>query len=194
MNKMILNKIADIRSGYTFRGKVDEKPGSGIRMLQIRDVRDNKIIQDRDLLEIEWKGNQNIPTIEQGDIAIIARGISNNAALMIGTEKVVPSNQLLVLSVKSKEVLPEYLCWWLNRPSTQVILTGCHAGTSIPSISKKEMSGISIPVPALSIQNKILNLFQLQLQEKKLYERLLKNREIMLEGLFQQLLDNGETK
>lgn len=194
MNKMILNKIADIRSGYTFRGKVDEKPGSGIRMLQIRDVRDNKIIQDRDLLEIEWKGNQKIPTIEQGDIAIIARGISNNAALMIGTEKVVPSNQLLVLSVKSKEVLPEYLCWWLNRPSTQVILTGCHAGTSIPSISKKEMSGISIPVPALSIQNKILNLFQLQLQEKKLYERLLKNREIMLEGLFQQLLDNGETK
>ncbi len=141
MNKMILNKIADIRSGYTFRGKVDEKPGSGIRMLQIRDVRDNKIIQDRDLLEIEWKGNQNIPTIEQGDIAIIARGISNNAALMIGTEKVVPSNQLLVLSVKSKEVLPEYLCWWLNRPSTQVILTGCHAGTSIPSISKKRCQG-----------------------------------------------------
>lgn len=194
MNKMILNKIADIRSGYTFRGKVDEKPGSGIRMLQIRDVRDNKIIQDRDLVEIEWKGNQNIPTIEQGDIAIIARGISNNAALMNGTEKVVPSNQLLVLSVKSKEVLPEYLCWWLNRPSTQVILTGCQAGTSIPSLSKKEMSGISIPVPAISIQNKILNLFQLQLQEKKLYERLLKNREIMLEGLFQQLLDNGETK
>lgn len=194
MNKMILNKIADIRSGYTFRGKVDEKPGSGIRMLQIRDVRDNKIIQDRDLVEIEWKGNQNIPTIEQGDIAIIARGISNNAALMNGTEKVVPSNQLLVLSVKSKEVLPEYLCWWLNRPSTQVTLTGCHAGTSIPSLSKKELSGISIPVPDISIQNKILGLFKLQLQEKNLYERLLKNREIMLEGLFQRLLDNGETK
>lgn len=194
MNATILKKIADIRSGYTFRGKAEEKPGSGIRMLQIRDVRENSVIQSRDLIEIEWQGNQNIPTIDEGDIAIVARGIANTAALMTGTEKVVPSNQLLVISLKSEICLPEYLCWWLNRQSTQAILTGYHVGTSIPSLSKKELSELSIPVPELSVQRKILNLSELQRQEKLIYEQLLKNREIILEGLFQQLLVNGETK
>lgn len=194
MNATTLKKIADIRTGYTFRGKAEEKPGSGIRMLQIRDVRENSVIQSRDLIEIEWQGNQSIPTIEEGDIAIVARGVANKAALMTGTEKVVPSNQLLVISVKSKVCLPEYLCWWLNRSSTQVILTGYHVGTSIPSLSKKELSELNIPIPNITIQRKILKLSQIQLQEKALYEQLQKNREIMLEGLFQQLLVNGETK
>lgn len=194
MNYTVLKKIADIRSGYTFRGKAKENPGSGIRMLQIRDVRENTVIHSHNLIEIEWQGNLNIPTIEQGDIAVVARGIANSAALMTGTEKVVPSNQLLVLSVRTEAVLSEYLCWWLNHPSTQTILTGFHVGTSIPSLSKKELSELRIPIPDISTQRKILNLAQLKLQEKTLYEQLLKNREMMLEGLFQQLLKNGETK
>lgn len=194
MNYTVLKKIADIRSGYTFRGKAKEKPESGIRMLQIKDVRESSVIQTENLLEIEWPGRSNMPTIEKGDIAIVARGNANNAALMESNATVVPSNQLLVLSIKSNAVVPEYLCWWLNRPSTQAILTGQHAGTSIPSLSKRALSDLSMPVPDLSTQRKILNLSHLQEQEKTLYERLLKNREMMLEGLFQQWLVNGETK
>ena len=194
MNYTILKKIADIRSGYTFRGKSKEKRGSGIRMLQIKDVRESSVIQCENLLEIEWPGRSNMPTIEKGDIAIVARGTTNNAALMKSNATVVPSNQLLVLSIKSNLVVPEYLCWWFNRPSTQAVLTGQHAGTSIPSLSKKALSELSIPVPDIARQEKILNLSHLQAQEKALYESLLKNREMMLEGLFQQWLVNGETK
>lgn len=194
MNYTVLKKIADIRSGYTFRGKAKEQPGSGIRMLQIKDVRESTVIQTESLLEIEWPGRSNMPTIEKHEIAIVARGTANNAALMESNATVVPSNQLLVLSVKSNAIVPEYLCWWLNRPSTQAVLTGQHAGTSIPSLSKKALSELSIPVPDIAMQRKILNLSHLQAQEKELYERLLKNREMMLEGLFQQWLVNGETK
>ena len=194
MNYIVLKDIADIRSGYTFRGKAKELKGSGIRILQIKDVRENLVIDGTSLTEIEWPGKSNIPTIKQGEIAIVARGITNNAALMESNATVVPSNQLLVLSIKSDSVVPEYLCWWLNRPSTQTILAGQHVGTSIPSLSKKELSHLSIPVPEIATQRKILNLYRLQAQEKVLYEQLQKNREVMLEGIFQQLLANGETK
>lgn len=194
MNQVALKDIADIRSGYTFRGKAKVKPKSGIRMLQIKDLKDNFEIKNQELLEIQWSGNTRMPTIEYDEIAIIARGSTNNAALMKSDFKIIPSNQLLILNIKSERVVPEYVCWWLNRPTVQNKLAELHVGTSIPSLSKKELLGLNICLPDIRTQQQIIKLSQLQLQEKVLYERLLKNREIMLEGLFQQLLVNGETK
>jgi restriction endonuclease S subunit len=194
MSQVALKDIANIRSGYTFRGKAQAKRGSGIHMLQIRDLKDNFEIESRELLEIDWSGNNRMPTIEHHEIAIIARGSTNNAALMKGDSKVIPSNQLLIVTIKSEQVIPAYVCWWLNRPTTQNKLAELHVGTSIPSLSKKELLGLDIFLPDTRTQQQVIRLSQLQLQEKALYERLLKNREIMLEGLFQQLLVNGETK
>ncbi len=188
-----INKIADIRSGYTFRGKAKEKKGSGIYMIQIKDVRDSTVIDNSTLLEIEWQAKSSLPTIKTGEIAIVARGMTNQAALMIDTCSVIPSNQLMIIKVMSNLISPEYLCWWLNRPATQNILSNQHTGTSIPSLTKKELSMLTVPIPERSIQQRIVQLSRLQNQEKTLYQCLIKNREMMLDGMFQQLLTNGKT-
>lgn len=188
-----INKVATISSGYTFRDKITEKPSSGIRILQIKDIRETDRVIPQNLVEIDWQGKADIPSLNPDEIVIAARGGNNNAALMTQKACVVASNQLLILTIKSQYVLPEYLCWFLNRVQTQVKLTEIHVGTSIPSLSKKALGELAIPLPSIQKQHQIIKLVRLHQQEKSVYNALLKNRVKMLEGTYQQLL-NGDQK
>ena len=191
--KIIINKIATIRSGYTFRGAVKEKPSSGVRMLQIKDVRNEDIVNIDKLIEIDWQGKEQLPILQENEIVVIARGLDNTAALMTQTSNVIPSNQLLIISIKAQSVLPQYLCWYLNRRGTQAQLKNMHMGTSIPSLSKKELGALPISVPDLQTQQKIIELDKLNDKQKTVYTELMNNSDMLLEGIVQQLL-NGENK
>jgi restriction endonuclease S subunit len=191
MNKQ-MKDIANIRSGYTFRGKAEEYKNSGVQMLQIKDLNDTGIIDTSTLLEIKWDGALDKAVIEKGEIVIVAKGGTNRAAMMIGNGTVIPSNQLMIIRVLNQTVLPEYLCWWLNRSATQKTLRQQQMGTSIPSLSKQTLSRLTVPIPTTDMQQKIVELNRLQQQEKQVYEQLINNRDKMLEGLFQELVHNGE--
>lgn len=184
-----LKQIADIRAGYTYRETPKPMPDSGILMLQIRDIRDSQTIDIETLQEIKWEGKES-QVLKQGEVVIAARGIHNTAALLQlnGTDKkVVPSNQLLVLTPK-KTVLPDYLCWVLNYPKTQQQLDEMRTGTNIPSINKKHLEELSVPLPALDVQQKIIRLYELRQKEKSLMEELETNRDTLINGMYQKLL------
>ncbi|MFT6664715.1 MAG: hypothetical protein ACJA05_001563 [Porticoccus sp.] len=184
-----LKRIADIRAGYTYRETPKPMPGSGILMLQIRDMRDSQIIDIEALQEIKWEGKQS-QVLKQGEVVIAARGIHNTAALLQVNKtdkKVIPSNQLLVLTPR-KNILPEYLCWVLNYPKTQQQLDEMRTGTNIPSINKKHLEELSIPLPEMEVQKQIIRLYQLRQKEKALVETLEINRDTLINGIYQKLL------
>jgi restriction endonuclease S subunit len=52
------------------------------------------------------------------------------------------------------------------------------------------LGALPVPVPPLETQRKIVALQRLWEQEKQLTERLLHNRETMLAGIFQHLLEH----
>lgn len=189
----MLGEIADIRTGFTFRGEVRQSKSSGLYMLQIAEIQDNVIDGPTGLTEIEWPGNNPPPVLRFNDVVIVARGIRNRAAIFKSDIQAVPSNQVMVVVNQSEEVLPDYLCWQLNYSATQKLLAESRGGTNIPSINKNALQSVRIAVPPLEIQNKILAIEELGRSEIKTLKQLEQNTENMLAGLFSQLL-NGEQK
>lgn len=183
-----LGKLADIRTGFTFRGAIEEQPGSGVRLLQIADLRDDVLCED-ELPEIQWPGGKPPPALNNDDIVMVARGVNNRAAIYKGEHQVVPSNQLFVITITANELLtPDYLCWYLNFEGIQRQLVKARAGNNIPSLKKGELQALEINVPPLSVQKEILAINTLGQRELQTLQQLQQNTETMLSGLFKQLL------
>lgn len=189
----MLGDIADIRTGFTFRGEVRQVSGSELYMLQISEIQDGVIDNAEGMPEIEWPGNGAPPVLRHDDIVMVARGVRNRAAIFKGNIQVVPSNQVMVVVNQSEEVLPDYLCWQLNYSATQKLLAEKRGGTNIPSINKNALQTVHVAIPPLDIQNKILAIDEVGRNKIKTLQQLQQNTENMLAGMFAQLL-SGEQK
>lgn len=181
-----LSELAEVRSGYTFRGALEHDPAGDIHVLQIKDLRQQATIEPSDLTTITWEARTAPPLLEPGDIAVIARGDSNTAALYKGSEPVVVTSQFFIVRAKRSDVLPEYLCWMINLPQSQRSLE--RSGSSIQAINKASLQNMTIPLPSLATQQKLIGLRQLWDEEDRLIARLKTNREQMLQGIYQQLI------
>ncbi|MCK7546219.1 restriction endonuclease subunit S, partial [Marinobacter bryozoorum] len=195
MKTTTLKSIADIKTGYTFRKAALSRASTDVLGLQISDVRHADVIDPATLMSIQWEGRGNPPVLKPGDVVMAAKGNENNAAVFLDHEqKVVPSSQFLILSVKnSKSVSPEFLCWLLNYPETQQKISELKAGTKIYSISKKALQQLEVSIPSREVQEKLVEIARLFEEEKRLTHALIKNREVMVQGMSKKLL-SGEKK
>ena len=55
-----LSELADVRSGYTFRGALEHDPSGDVRVLQIKDLRQNAAIEPDTLIAITWDGKASL--------------------------------------------------------------------------------------------------------------------------------------
>jgi len=69
-------------------------------------------------------------------------------------------------------VLPEYIAWYLNRPTTRNLLESMAQGTSLPTINIRDLGDLEIPIPPLDVQQKIAQIVYLLQQERILSLRL----------------------
>jgi len=111
--------------------------------------------------------------LKHGDILFAAKGTKNFAAVY---EKynlpAVASTSFFVLRSTDKNVLPEYLAWFLNHPNTLTLLKAQAIGTSIPSISKQVLESLEIKIPDVETQQTILKIANLRKQEKNLKQQI----------------------
>lgn len=193
MQTVFLKDIAEIRTGYTFRKAVSLEGSADLLGLQIGDVRQTNVIDPSTLVPIQWEGKGEPPILQPGEVALVAKGDKNYAAIFPDQDqKVIPSSQFLILSVKNTAKLsPEFLCWLLNHPDIQQKLTEFQVGTKIYSVSKKSVQGLQVPLPSREVQEKLLRLESLFEQETRLIHALLKNREAMVHGMSKKLLYGG---
>lgn len=181
-----LSELAEVRSGYTFRGALEHDPSGDVRVLQIKDLRYSAAIEPDKLIAITWDVRTAAPLLQAGDIAVISRGDSNKAALYKDEEPVVATSQFFIVSAKKPSALPEYLCWMINLPQSQRSLE--RSGSSIQAISKGALQDMTIPLPPLATQQKLIDLQRLWDEEDQLIARLKTNREQMLQGIYQHLI------
>jgi len=111
--------------------------------------------------------------LKDGDVLFAAKGTKNFAAVFENHNKpAVASTSFFVIRLTDRKLLPHYLAWFLNNDATQSLLKGQATGTSIPSISKQVLADLEIPVPALEIQEAIIQLSKLLSKEKELKQRI----------------------
>jgi restriction endonuclease S subunit len=126
--------------------------------------------------------------LENGDVLFAAKGTKNFAAVFEKhNEPSVASTSFFVLRPTDKNVLPQYLAWFLNSHTTQTLLKGQAIGTSIPSISKKVLENLEIAVPGMEIQKAILQITKLRNKEKALKQKI----ETLREKQIQQQIINA---
>lgn len=197
-----LGDIANIRTGFTFREKVDElSSGGNSHVAQIKDVRyaweqtNTAMLQAHQLPMINW-GGKDKSFVAPGTVLLPSRGSKGGyfrASCLVSGHlsklPVVVSSQFLVITPK-QGILPEFLCWSLNRPEVQhCISEGAGSqGTSLVMLTTKAAKALQLEVPDLPTQKKILRLNELWEKEQQLTQALLNNRKTMLQGMFQQLL------
>jgi len=191
--RVTLEDIAKVKAGYPFRGGLPMDENGDMRILQIRDLRGKAVITPQSLPRIETGGNTHILLLDNNDLVMAARGDYYNTVRFAddGTDNypVVPSSQLLIMRPNKRQVLPEYLCWYLNQDATLNYLKSEVRGTNMPFISRESLTKLQVRLPSITTQQKIVDVLRLWEQEKQLTEQLMQNRETMLKGVFQKLME-----
>ena len=104
-----------------------------------------------------------------GDVLFAAKGTKNFATVFENhNEPSVASTSFFVIRPTDKKLLPQYLSWVLNSPTTQILLKGQAIGTSIPSISIQVLENLEIAIPSIDKQKAILQITKLRNKEKSL--------------------------
>ena len=197
-NKIVkLSSVAEIRQGFTFREKVIEIDAGNAHIVQIKDIRQPEQawgmqLRPEVLPKMDWQGKDQAKIVDDC-VLLPCRGEYLKAHYLTVEERsksalpIIASSQFLILTPKPT-ILIEYLCWYLNQTTVQQRLRQGGQGTKILMLSVASMNDFLIAVPSLDIQRQIVALNRLWEQEQVLTQKLLQNREQMIQGVFQQLL------
>ncbi|HPI31163.1 MAG TPA: restriction endonuclease subunit S [Bacteroidales bacterium] len=121
--------------------------------------------------------------LKKGDVLFAAKGTRNFAAVYQNKKQAcVASTSFFVIRLIEKNILPEYLAWYLNHPNTQQLLKNQAIGTSMVSISKVVLQNLEIHIPDLKTQKNILHVTELWKKEKQL--------KLQIETLREQQIQN----
>ncbi len=179
--KAKLKKIADIRNGYQFRGKVeplDLVTGDGpatplppgvVRVIQIKDIDDDRQLHAGDLAAVRIHADAEKYEARQGDVLFLARGHRLFATAI--TERVhdtVATGYFFILRPKTDRIRPEYLAWYINQPPFQAVLRTYMKGTHQPLVARKDVEDLRVEIPPLETQAAITALEDLRLTEQHL--------------------------
>lgn len=163
-----IKDIAIIRSGAYIKEAMERN----VFYLQVSDFsrEDDAFILSKPLLELNAKTESHL--LLEGDIVFAAKGMSNfGVVYKEEMGKAVASSSFLVIRITDYDlVLPDYLCWILNREDTLAFFKINAAGSSIPSISKTLIEEYIVDIPPVNIQKRIVEVARLQQREQQLYQ------------------------
>lgn len=101
----------------------------------------------------------------------------------------VASSSFFVIHLFDQIILPEFLSWILNSIPAQEYFKSKAKGSAIPSVTKKALEDMIIPIPPIETQKMILHIDHLRKKEAILYQQLLKLREEQTQQLLAQYLN-----
>ena len=167
-----LAEIADIRTGFPFRGRVKPVPSGTLAVVQMKDIDDSAGLNPAGCLRItDEPGRYAKHLLQVGDVLLQSRGRKFPAVVFDKPLHGVAALGLMVVR-PSNAVVPEYLNWLLNHPRTRDTLRAVAKGTYIPFLSRTDLEALPVSIPGLDIQRRIVAIDQLRRHEQKLAMRL----------------------
>ena len=168
--KILLKKISNIHLGTLFRSRVPTSIKGDVRVIQMKDLRDNLIdIKKTVRIESSSSNLKEHHAVEVGDILFRSRGLATTARLL--TEKIEPTivaAPIFIIRVKSEFVLPRYLVWWINQPVSQAYFRSRSDNSLIRMINKQTLGNLQVDLPSIETQEKIADFYDLTVKEQAL--------------------------
>lgn len=95
----------------------------------------------------------------------------------------IPVSYFFLVRLRTPEVLPAYVVWFINQPSSQAVLKKGLKGSNIPMISKDDFQNFTIEIPALSLQQVIIELDSLKRRENNLLLKIAEKKECLVNSI-----------
>ena len=158
-----LKDIAGIQTGLFAKPIKD----GDIVYLQAKNFDDNGELKLNLHADLDLKDITSKHLLIPGDVLFASKGTKNFACVFESHNPAsVASTSFFVVRIYNNMVLPEFLAWFLNNPTTQKILKSQAIGTSMASISKVVLEELDIPTPKLEKQKLVIKMNELQKKEK----------------------------
>ena len=183
-----LKDIATVSSGVTFRSRIEPSKDGGVRLIQMKDLGDDNFVHLSDSIRIAHTKPKPNQLAKLGDIIFRSRGQTNTAALLqVDAEDTIVAAPLFRVQADTQKVVPEFLLWWINQPSSQAYLTSRSKGTMVKMVSKHGLEDLEVDLPSLEQQKKIAAFFSLSTREQQLLEELKNRKAIYTQGILMQM-------
>jgi restriction endonuclease S subunit len=186
--KKRLRDIAEIRTGYQFRGKVSGDDDANVVVIQIKDIDDRLNIHANDLIPVKMNKPE-LYLVSQGDVLFLSRGHRQYAAVVREPiQNTIATGYFFILTPRMKLVRPDFLAWSINQPDFQENLRPFIRGSPVPLVSKSEFQDQIVNLPPLAVQERVIELQHLFDRERELTAALEHKRGELVQAVSRQLL------
>ncbi|WP_424945826.1 restriction endonuclease subunit S [Candidatus Spongiihabitans sp.] len=171
---MKLKDIAVVQMGFSFRSRLEPEKSGDLAVIQMRDITERGLVQPHLLMTIHSQGINQHHFVKRQDLVFRSRGKTTTAAIIDDDEidRAIVVAPLLRIRVTNDNILPIYLCWFINQPSSQAFLHSRATGTAMVMIGISVLHALEVPVPSLADQKKIIDLVILADRERELMAKI----------------------
>ena len=177
-----ISDLAQVRSGYQFREKVEPDPNGEVSVIQIKDLTPDFCLSMDNLIRVSPPRSAPY-RVQQGDVLFLARGHRLGAVAI--PEPVVDTiaTGFFFILRPSPLVRPGYLAWALNKAPFQSRMRPNVRGSHIPLITLGDFEKLEIDLPPLDLQEKIESLAALHRREMELSKAIESKRTHLIESI-----------
>ena len=182
-------ELFHLQGGYPFRGSIEESADGDALAVQMKDVDPEHGVNWPDVMRTTLTGRKHPDWLKANDILVVSKGARFYAVcLNEPPHPAVCSPHFFHLRVKSlTAVTPAFIAWQINQPPFQRQLKQAAEGTSQLSIRRPVLEALTLSIPSLADQHRIVALAELARQERQTLNQLIRNREQQLNALADSL-------
>ena len=171
--KIELKNIANIHLGYSFRSKIQKENNGNVFVIQMKDLTKEFGVDVNNLDKTEIPDIKAHYLMRKNDLIFKTRGLDTTASILDkDLINIILSAPLLRIRIESKNVLPEYVFWYINQAPAQIFLNRRAKGTFQKMITKQVLEELEIEIPPLELQRKIVKVVKLAEREQRILENL----------------------
>lgn len=190
----MLGEVAEIRTGYPFRGRIERVGDGNCRLVQMGDVQASTSDVGDVATRVAVPEGPGKHRLHYGDVLFVGRGSRNDAATFAGQGgDAIAAPHLFVLRTQDCVISPKYLTWFLNLPKTQEQICAMRRGSGVPFVPMAVFARLEVPLPSIKVQNQIAGIERLSLQEQRLLGQIQERRRALINGVLAQTVRRETT-
>jgi hypothetical protein len=117
---------------------------------------------DMDEVYMSLSGRAERYMLKEGDVVLMARGSAMRVSLVdkgVAEKHIIASANFLIIRPKLDLIKPEVIVAYLNSPMGQAAMRALSTGAAIQHIPTSKLRSLEVPVPALTEQGQIAQVF-----------------------------------
>jgi hypothetical protein len=187
--------LAALQGGYPFRGSIEESADGGILAVQMKDVDPGHGVNWSGVTRTTLAGRKQPDWLKAGDVLFVSKGARFYAVCIDEppSAAVCSPHFFLLRVMPGVALLPAFLAWQMNQPPFQRQLQQAAEGSGQLSIRRPVLESLTLCVPSLADQQRIVALAALARSERQAFHQLMHNRAQQFRLLAEDLAQSAQT-